>query len=258
MPKFSARKRSIVALVVPLGVAVLLIFFPPVFNLAKAVSLKVVTAPVVVFNSAVKYFRSRRSLDRENFALKAKVTELSLELARAKGLVAENRRLKDLLDLKEGLGYETISAEVIARDPNNWIGSFTVNKGSGNGIKKGAAVCSSKGLVGRVADVYPQTSLVMLVTHPGFRAGGMLVETGLNGVVEGDGKGHARLLYLPLDSEVRLGQTVVTSGHSREFPKGVVIGRVISVEKNATGLFKNAVLKPEASAYEQDEVICLK
>jgi len=256
--KLFARKSSIVALTVPLGLAVLFFVFPSLFRTARTVSVKVVTFPLVVLNSTGKYITSKKDLSSENSALKAKISELSLELDRSKDLVSENKRLKDLLAFKGGMGYETVSAEVIARDPNSWIGSFTINKGSSGGVRRGAAVCSSKGLVGKVSDVDTDTSLVMLVTHLGFRVGGILKESRLHGVVEGDGRGYATMLYLPLDSDIKPGEIVVTSGYSRKFPKGITIGKVISVEKSKTGLFKNALLLPEANAYDQEEVLCLK
>ena len=258
MPKFFARKSSLVAIAVPLGVAVLFIVFPSFFRIVRIVSVKIITFPLIVSNSAGKYLISKKELERKNLDLKAKVAELSLKIARSEDLVAENKRLKNLLAFKSSINYETVSAEIIARDPNNWIGSFTINKGESGGVRKGAAVCSAKGLVGRVSDVGSETSLVMLVTHPGFRAGGMLKGTRLHGVVKGDGKGYVTMLYLPLDSDVATGEIVITSGFSREFPKGIIIGRIMSVEKSKTGLFKNALILPEANACDQEEVICLK
>ena len=258
MPKFFARKSSIVALAVPLGVVLIFLFFPHLFQNVKIFSLRIISFPLVIFNSAGDHFKTKRFLVGENSGLKASLTELSLRLERNKDLVEENKRLKELLAFKNIFGYDTVSAEVIARDPNNWIGSFILNKGASDGLRKGAAVCSAKGLVGKIDEIDSGTSVVMLVTHPGFRAGGMLRESRLHGVLEGDGKGGARLTYLPLDADVKEGEIVVTSGYSREFPKGIVIGRVVFVEKSNTGLFKNAVLVPEANAYDQEEVLCLK
>jgi rod shape-determining protein MreC len=256
--KLFARKSSIAALAVPVVVAVLFLIFPSFFNFTKDLSIKIITSPLVIFSSAGKYLRSRQSLDEENSRLRAKVTELSLEIERGKDLAEENIRLKELLSFKKNIKYETVSAEVISRDPNNWIGSFTINKGAADGLKRGAAVCSAKGLVGKVDDVFKNTSSVMLITHPGFRAGGMLRESRLHGVIEGDGKGYARMIYLPLDSDIKPGEIVVTSGYGREFPKGLVVGKIVSVEKSNTGLFKIAVILPEADAYDQEEVLCLK
>ncbi len=258
MPKKTARKSSIAAIAIPLTVVLCFLIFPSFFHTLKGITIKLVTAPLVVIDAVRDHARSKSALVSENMALKEQVARISLEMERNNDLILENTRLKDLLGFKSGIGYETVSAEVIARDPNNWIGSFTVNKGSSSGLKRGSAVCSAKGLVGKVDEVHTDNALVMLVTHPGFRAGGMLRESRLHGVVEGDGKGHARMSYLPLDSDVKPGEVVVTSGYSREFPKGIVIGKVVFVEKNNTGLFKNAFLRPEADAYDQEEVLCLK
>lgn len=258
MSKIFAKKRDILAVFIPLAAVFLFLVFPPLFHAAKNISISIVTSPLAAFNSAGKYITSKTSLQIENAELTARVAELSLDLDRAKDLSSENKRLKELLAFKSVIGYETVSAEVIARDPNNWVGSFTLNKGSSHGVRPGSAVCSAKGLVGKVDEAWENTALVMLITHPGFKAGGMLRESRIHGVVEGDGKGFARMIYIPIDSDVKPGEMVVTSGFSREFPKGIIIGRVISVEKNSTGLFKTALLVPEANAYDQEEVLCIK
>lgn len=258
MPKIFTKKISIIAVAIPLLVVFVFLVSPPLYRASKSIATNIVTAPLNVYNSAGKYLSSKRSLEARNESLAARVAELSLALERGKDLTAENARLKELLAFKSGIAYQTVSAEVIARDPNNWVGSFTLNKGTSHGLRPGAAVCSAKGLVGKVDEAGDNTSLVMLVTHPGFKAGGMLRESRIHGVVEGDGKGSARMIYLPLDADVKPDEMVVTSGFSREFPKGIVIGRVTSVEKNSTGLFKTALITPEANAYDQEEVLCLK
>ncbi len=258
MPKLFSRKRNLIAFIVPVSLAFLFLVLPPFRRVARSVSIKVITAPFVAVNSGISYFRSKKGLQRENSLLRQEVAELSLKIERDRTLAEENTRLRDLLDFKGRIRYDTVSAEVIARDPDNWIGAFTINKGASDGIKRGAAVCSAEGLVGRIADLDKRTSSVMLVTNPAFRAGGMLRDSRLHGVVEGDGMGLARMLYLPLDAEIKEGEVVVTSGFSREFPKGIVIGKIVSVGRSRTGLFKTAVLEPAVNAYDQEEVLCLK
>lgn len=184
--------------------------------------------------------------------------ELLLEGAQFRELRSENKRLRGLLGFKEHAGIDTVSAEVIARNPNNWIDSFIIDKGTVSGVKKGAAVCSARGLLGKVVDAERDTSSVILLTHPAFKAGGMLRDTRISGIVVGTGGGLAKMVYLPVDAEVKNGTIVITSPFSRTFPKGITIGEVIASGKSRTGLYKYAVIRPFANPFDQEEVLCIR
>jgi rod shape-determining protein MreC len=258
VPKLFHGKRSWVLFAVLLVAVVFFLFSPPILSAVKDFSTSVAILPLNAMNALGRYLETKRELSEENILLRRRTGELSLELESYKELGEENRRLRDLLALKKRPGYDTTSAEVIARDPNDWLGSFIINKGTNDGVQKGAAVCSAKGLLGKVFDSREDSSSVMLVTHPSFKAGGMIKKSRVHGIVEGEGKGYARMLYLPVDAEIDLDDVVITSGLSKVFPKGITIGRIVSVEKSRTGLFKFALIKPEANAYDQEEVICIK
>ena len=258
MPKLSHGKRKWIVSAALLAAVVLFLFSPPVFSGVKKISITILTAPLNAVKTVGRYLDTKKELSEENILLRRRNGELSLETDSYKELREENKRLRDLLMFKKRVGYDTVSAEVIARDPNDWLGSFVINKGTGDGIRKSAAVCSAKGLLGKVTEARKNSSSVMLVTHPSFKAGGMLKNSRVHGIVEGEGKGYARMLYLPVDAEVELNDVVITSGLSKVFPKGITIGRIVSVEKSRTGLFKYALIKPEANAYDQEEVLCIK
>jgi rod shape-determining protein MreC len=98
----------------------------------------------------------------------------------------------------------------------------------------------------------------MLLTNPGFKAGAMLKEAQINGIIAGEGEGRARLRYIPLDAVVRKGELVVTSGLSSNSPRGLVIGRVVSVGKSPTGLYKYADIEPSADPLSQEVVLCIR
>lgn len=191
-------------------------------------------------------------------SLRKNIGELNLEAERFKELQKENRRLRELLNFKNRIGFNTVSAEVIVRNPDEWIGSFIIDKGIEDGVEKNSAVCSAKGLLGKVFESRAKTSTVMLITHPGFKAGGMLKDTRINGIIVGGGKDVVKMLYIPIDAEVKKNSIIVTSGFSSIFPKGITIGVVVSVGKSKTGLYKYAIIKPSASSFDQEEVLCIK
>ena len=257
MLKFIKGQRTWIY-VVSILVIIFLLFVPPFSAGIKKLSLKLLLIPVKGFSGAAEYFRSKRDLQDENAALRKEAGELSIKIGQYEELRGENQRLRELLQFKKSVGFDTISAEVIARNPNEWVGSFVIDKGTDDGIQKNMAVCSSKGLLGKIVEPQKKTSTVKLITHPGFRTGGMLINSRINGVVVGSGKDTVKMLYIPIDAEVGKGEPVITSGFSRIFPKGLLIGEVMSVGKSKTGLYKNAIIKPSAESFNQEEVLCIK
>ena len=175
--------------------------------------------PVKAYSGAAQYFRGKNDLLKDNKAIKEKLAKLSIEFDQLKELKSENERLRNLLKFKMKFGFDTVSAEILARNPSDWIDSIFISKGASDGVKKNSAVCSAKGLLGKVVETDKNMSLVMLMTHPGFKTGGLIKESRINGIVTGSGEGTVRMLYIPLDADVKKGSVVVTSGFSRIFPK---------------------------------------
>jgi rod shape-determining protein MreC len=255
--KLFIKNRTWIVLAGVLLLALLLFFGSSFLSASKSLSVKLFSLPLKFFSGTGQYFASKGSLSAENSDLRNEVGSLSLRVDRFKELIEENRRLRELLRFKKKIGFETVSAEVIARNPNDWVGSFVINKGYDDGVFKDSAICSAKGLLGKVAEAEKNTSSVILLTHPGFKIGGMLKKSRINGIVVGSGRGMAKMLYLPVDADIPEGSTIVTSGFSQIFPKGITIGEVVSVKKSRTGLYKYAEIKPSASSSDQEEVLCI-
>jgi rod shape-determining protein MreC len=252
------EKRIWISITTVLVVVLLLFLVPPLSAGIKNLSLKMISIPADVVTGIGRHFRSKHDLEEENRLLRKEVGELSLQVGQFEELRNENKRLRALLLFKDAVGFDTVSAEVIARNPNDWEGTFVINKGTSDGLRKNMAVCSSKGLLGKTIEVQKGISSVMLITHPGFKAGGTIKNTRINGVIMGAGKGMVRMLYIPVDAEVKKGEIVITSGFSRIFPKGITVGEIVSVGKSKTGLYKYALVKPSADPSIQEEVLCIK
>jgi len=255
--KLFIKNRTWIVLAGVLLLAFLLFFGTPFLSASKNLTIKLFSLPLEFFSGTGEYFLSKRNLSEENRDLRQKAGTLSLRVDRFRELKEENRRLRELLRFKKKIDFETVSAEVIARNPNDWVGSFVINKGYEDGVFKNSAVCSARGLLGKVVEAEKSTSSVILLTHPGFKIGGMLKKSRINGIVVGSGKGMAKMLYLPVDADIPEGSTIITSGFSQIFPKGITIGKVVSVEKSRTGLYKYAVIKSSATSFDQEEVLCI-
>ncbi|MFH1665769.1 MAG: rod shape-determining protein MreC [Candidatus Omnitrophota bacterium] len=261
MRKFLSENKSAIVIAGIMMLASVSLFTPavhPFFGKVKSSILDVLTIPIKVCSKISVSFRGKYSLAAENRDLRKMIGDLSLEISRFGMLGEENERLRDLLKFKKTIKFDTVSAEILARNPNDWIGSFIIDKGTAEGVHKNSAVCSAKGLLGKVVDAGENTSSVMLITHPGFKAGGTLQRTMTTGIVAGSGDGSVRMLYLPVDTDVREGDMVFTSGFSRIFPKGVAIGKIVSSKISGSGLYKEAVIEPSANISGQEEVLCVR
>ncbi|MDP8259284.1 MAG: rod shape-determining protein MreC [Candidatus Aadella gelida] len=258
MPRFYTKEKSWILTACIITLISLSLFFSNASSFIKNISVVVTSVPVKSWSTAGKYFRKKLDLEEENSELKKTVAELSLKNEQFKELRKENKRLRNLVGFNERFELDTVAAGVIARDPNDWVGSFILDKGADDGLKKDAAVCSSEGLLGKIAETSDKTSSVILISHPAFRSGGKIKNTHINGIVVGTGAGKAKMLYLPVDAEIREGSIVMTSDYSQIFPKGIIMGRIISVGRSRTGLYKYADIEPSANPLAQEEVLCVR
>lgn len=257
VPKIFPRYKNWFTAASVFAIVLLLSSFPPFFLGIKSITIKTFTTPSFVYRRIEQYFQSKDRLIKDNKALRKKAGDLSLEIIRLNDIKEENARLRALLEFREKLGFKTISAEIIAREPNDWTGAFVIDRGTRDGIKTQTAVCSANGLLGKVVEAGSDTSFVVLLTHPNFKAGGVIKGTRINGVIAGAGKGAAKMMYIPKDAGVKKGAIVTTSGLSLIFPKGIPIGEIVSVHKSKTGLYKYAIIKPFADPFDEEEVLCI-
>ena len=161
---------------------------------------------------------------------------------------AENEKLRELLDLKNSYqtGWETVAAEVIGREADNWYEKLTINKGSKDGITENMAVVDQNGLVGKIVNVTEKTSEVQMMIDSGASLGGMLQKSSIEGVLQGigGGKGLITMTKLPYNADIQLNDVVVTSGTGGVFPAGLLVGTVVKVNTSSDGLSKEAIIEP--------------
>jgi rod shape-determining protein MreC len=171
----------------------------------------------------------------------------------------ENERLRRLLELKRHSTYRSIAALVIGRSPTNWFNTIVLDKGSEAGVAVNMPVITPEGLVGRVNRIGRNSSQVLLITDPESEIGVLLERTRIQGVIQGR-KRDLVLKYLPLTSDVRAGDLVITSGLEKGlFPKGLTIGRVKRVgTPQPQDLYLEIVITPEADLSRLEEVLILK
>ncbi|MBI1882961.1 MAG: rod shape-determining protein MreC [Chlamydiae bacterium] len=192
----------------------------------------------------------------ENSILKNQIGLLKLEVDQLKSASSENERLLKILHFAEGSSWNLLPAHVIGRSPSHWNQSVWISVGENQRIREGMAVLSPDGVVGKIVEVMPQWSRVLLVTDENCKMGVVAERTHEMGILQGLGA-KCVVNYLPREAELKSGDRILSSGLSRFFPAGLEIGKVIRVQDDAYGLFQYAEVSPSARFGKLEEVLVI-
>jgi len=191
----------------------------------------------------------------ENQRLKRENDELRMQIIQQREAVLEAERVRGLASLKDaGLG-PTVIARVIGRDPGR-SQTITIDKGTSHGLKLDSAVMTASGVVGRIIHTSNFFSIVQLIVDSQSAVGVMLQSTRRQGILKGNGGSDLELDYIDDDNELKQGDTFLTSGEDRIYPKGFPVGVILSVGSRR-GLFKEVQVRPSADLGRLEEVLCI-
>jgi rod shape-determining protein MreC len=219
-----------------------------------------------IATSVSDFFRSfeeRRQLTEQYEILKERVTQLEQQQLEMDETIRENERLRALLNFKiEREQFKVTGVRITGKNPGNWFNTMTIDKGSAHGIDVNMAVVTDKGLIGRVTDVGKSWSKVRTIIDGQSSVSAIIERTRDNGMVKGNNTltfedGLCRMINLPLDSDVVVGDRVITSGLGEIFPKGIYIGEVVEVIYERRDLYKTAIVKPGADFQRLEEVLVI-
>ena len=255
-------KKKIYALLFLITLIAILIFnSKSISNPFRAALTDASSIPLKALNSILSFPKRLipfASLRDENSSLREKINLLSRRLEEAEGLRDENERLKGLINFRKDIPYTTIPAQIIGRDPTNWSGSIIIDKGLDNGVRQNKAVISTKGLVGRTLEAGRRSAKILLITDPNSKVGVVVQRNRQGGILVGRPDGRCKMIYIALDSDVASGDKVVTAGIGSIFPKDILVGEVLSVEKEPGRLYKNAIVRTAAELSRAEEVLCIR
>jgi rod shape-determining protein MreC len=185
---------------------------------------------------------------RENQALHERLTRLELENLRLREAGVENARLRHLLDLPPWRDVRLKPAEVLALSGEAMPTAATLSAGRNQGVKDGDVAVTEDGLLGRVGEVYPAMSRVVLLTDPNSAVACEVESTGVLGILRFTSVPQPQLVLtgVPLSDTLRVGQKVLTSGMSRRYPRGIAVGTVMRLSRDAGGLTQEVEVAPAA------------
>ncbi len=183
-------------------------------------------------------------LREENRRLSLEVDDLRARVVRLQEAEIENRSLREELGFKQAYpAYDLLPAEVVGRDPSNYLQYLQVDKGTADGVRVGAVAVAPQGLLGRVVAAGNNFCRILLVNDSSSSVNVLLQSSRASGVASGQFGGTLLMKYIPQGEVVRLGDMVLTSGLGGNFPKGLVVGQVSQVRQKDIELFQEAVVE---------------
>ena len=224
------------------------------------------TAVADWFNDKQKYYKDYTALEEENAALRKENAEMEETVRQARADREENKRLRELLNLREqrrDITSDMEAAYITEHSVTNWTSSLTLNKGSAYGVENGDCVIDETGaLVGIISEVGYNWSTVLTLVDTDTSLGAKVFRTDDLGVAQGNftlmGEGRLRLDYLPADCQLLGGDLVVTSGLGGYYPSDLVIGSVVEVQMDDSGAASYAILEPKVDFDSLTEVFIVK
>ncbi len=213
-------------------------------------------------NDKYSQLQEVKRLLEENNELRSTVDSLTEENNRLKQDTYELERLRQLYELDAQYEeYPKVGARIIGTSSDNWYSTFTINKGSEDGLKVDMNVVASGGLVGIISSVDSHSATVRTIIEDGSFVSGQLIDTGDKCTVEGNIKlmdsGLISIKYFNSSVNVRNGDKIVTSNISDKYLSGILIGYTKDVSLDANNLTQSGYLIPAVDFEHLQEVLII-
>ncbi|MDU7242727.1 rod shape-determining protein MreC [Clostridium sp.] len=196
------------------------------------------------------FFLNFSKIKEENKELTEENIDLENKLLEYDKLKEENDRLREVLNFKNSKNnYDYLGCEIIGYSGESFSSGYVIDKGENDGLKKDMIVISNKGLVGQVTSTGSNWAIVQSLINENIAVSVMVNSTRettgiLKGYVTHSNQNLTKVTNLPIDSAIKEGDVIVTSGLGQIYPKEVRIGEVVSVETDEVKVMKTAIVKP--------------
>ncbi len=218
-----------------------------------------VDAPFRLAGWAGENLAMRSVLLAENETLRGRVRDEAARLQRLDALLAENARLRELLQSAETYRYTVEVATLLAVDFDPFRHQLMLNRGERDGVIRGQALIDAHGVMGQTTRVGPLTSQAVLITDPSHALPVEVNRNGLRTIVRGTGEiDRLELPYLPNNADIVVGDLLVTSGLGGVFPPGYPVATVTRVQRRPGERFVEVDAAPTAELNRSREVLLVR
>lgn len=253
-------KNKLAVTIVVLSVAFLGIIIFSLKNNSSVISSGVgsVISPLqkIIYNANDKlkgsfdFFINFSKVKQENEELAAKNAELENKLIEYNRMKEENTTLREMFDYSQAnQNYNYLGCNIVGYSGGNISNGYIIDKGINDGVKKDMIVITPAGLVGKVTKSESNYSIVQTILNENIAVASMVEITRettgiLQGITDSKNKNLTMLSNIPIDSEIKEGDVILTSGLGGMYPQEIRIGEVVSVEVDSVGIMKKAIVKP--------------
>jgi rod shape-determining protein MreC len=199
-----------------------------------------------------------RHVRQQNADLQKQIAALRLERAALAEDALQAQRLSKLLNFRQHYVSQTVLAQVLGTSGTDGSRMLLLDKGSNDGLKPGMPVITPDGIVGKLRDVFPGTSELLLLSDPSSGAGVLLASTRIRAIVKGSATGRVYINNLTADDRIKPGEQVLTSGGDQVFPRGLPVGTIQSIAPDPEHQPYTAItLLPAANLNQLEEVLVI-
>lgn len=221
---------------------------------------RTVFAPIDVVRKVNDWLDAANLIRKENEVLQRQHIELAQVLAHATQLELENAQLRRLLGIVESTNESAIVVEVLYEPRNLTNKHLVFNKGSNSNLTPGMPVIDESGLLGQIIRVTPKTSEAALISDSKISIPVQISRNGLRLIVSGSGySNNMEIRYMTADSDIEIGDTLITSGIGGIYPAGLPVAKVINIDRDHSSGFLRAIAKPlsKSNRYRHFLVLCV-
>ena len=251
------RKRLLILAVIVITALSLMFFFGKsevVTETLKALLYPYDVLSNVISSASIKYGGLLDAAE-ENKKLRADLMAAQIEKQGYSEIIAESRRLHELLNLRTQIESGGTAVHVVGRGYDKFASTLIIDKGQGQGIVKDMPVITAKGLAGKVLSVRKNYSDIILLTDSNFSVAVRLKDSRREGVLTGSGHERCILKYVPIEEAVKEGEIVITSGLDGIFQPGIPVGRVVKVQTEGVEFFQYIEVAPFVQPYAIEEAM---
>jgi rod shape-determining protein MreC len=197
-----------------------------------------------------------RNARTENARLQSELDELRMRNRELESQAAEGQRLASLLNFRNAHPEASmLAAEVIGASADPTSHTLFINRGERDHVRRNLAVITPEGIVGKIVEVFPTSSQILLINDKESGVGALFAGTRTHGVVKGSGDPNPRMDYIVTGEKVEVGDKILTSGEDHIFPKDLPIGKVESAK--AASPFQVISIDPAARLDRLEDVLVL-
>lgn len=212
-------------------------------------------------NSRIKNFSDINALIEENDRLKDELNQLKYENKMIQQDNHEIETYRSLFDLDQKyIMYPKVAARIISRDSNSYYSTFTIDKGSNDGIMKDQNVLAGNGLVGIVTEVFEDSAKVRSIIDDSSNLSGMSLRSEDTCIISGNLKslinGYIDISMISLNADIEENAEIVTSHISDKYHQGILVGYAVDIKTDSSNMAKEAKLIP-AVDFEHLETVLI-